>query len=111
MEARVRLLPAPDGPKSTVTPGGTSNVTSIASPFPLASIASWTESVSVTPLLLRSQLAYGIEENDDESSEDDAHGSGIALAVRLDRVVDREGGRLRVARDVTSDHQRYAEVA
>ena len=48
MLASVRLFPAPDGPKRTVTPGGTSNETSMWSPrgSPFGSITSRTDSAA-----------------------------------------------------------------
>src|SRR5262245_5032615 len=102
------LLPAPEGPKSTVTPGATSNATSMAKEP--ARSRSRTLSASEDTGEPR-ELPRRVEGDDGEEREDEDHPERLALAVRLDGVVDGERRGLRCPGDVARDHEGDAEVA
>src|SRR5690242_8115599 len=104
MAASVVDLPAPEGPNSTVIPGGARKDTSSvkASDFTVMSTLS---------SLTAHQAVHAVKTQDSDARENQHHGHGIGFAVRLNRVVDGQRRGLRLAGDVARDHQRDAEVA
>src|SRR5580692_8455387 len=106
MAERVVLLPEPEGPKRTVTPGGTSNATSRANPFVMRRLT-----FRVSPDIASSgELVDGVEDGDGDGGEGQDHAQRGGVAVLLDGVVDGERRGLRLARDVAGDHEGDAEV-
>src|ERR1700722_5409700 len=114
MAASVVLLPDPDGPKSTVTPGGASNVTSSAKPSERATrSATWSDGRGPSAGIAgsRRELVDGVENAHRDRREHEDHEERGLVLVLLHGVVDRERRGLRLAGDVARYHEGDAEVA
>src|SRR5690349_16820992 len=96
--ASVVLLPEPEGPKRIVIPGGAEKRTSSSKP-PRAPDWIATSSVRSAATALSGQLVDQVERRHREGAHHQDHAERVALAVGLDRVVDRQRGGLGLARD------------
>src|ERR1700735_3097584 len=106
MAASVVLFPDPEGPKSTVTPGGTSKATSSAKPRFERSLTRRSPDGGSADIVTAGELVDRVEDGQGEDGERQHHSQRRRVAVLLDGVVDGEGSGLRLARNVARDHQR-----
>src|SRR4051794_40655604 len=94
MAASVVDFPAPDGPNSTVIPGGARKDTSSVNASACSVMS--TASSLIAPA---HQAVDAVEAQDADAGQDEHHGESVGFAVRLDGVVDGQRRRLRLAGD------------
>src|SRR4051812_38524912 len=105
-------LPAPEGPKSAVMPGATVKSTSTFRTRMATRRSRPAPATGPSGAMARSgEPVDGVEGADGDGREHEDHADGVAVSVRLDRVVDGERRGLCDAGDVAGDHEGDAEVA
>ena len=113
MADRQVLFPDPEGPKSTVMPGGTSSAPAkrVLPSSARTSMSTTSDAFSPAMGAPSGELGDAVNGRHRERGEQRRHARRFRFAVRLNGVIDGERCGLREAGNVAGDHQRHAEIA